>query len=98
MMISKACVRGIDNSFIDANEMKQFMDKMEEMVDEIDYLIYLRKKLEDNTEQAGVLLKQFVTFGAFCREFIEIVHGIIKSLDFKEVNEDEMRHIIEEDD
>lgn len=95
LLVTPEALNKIGQCFSSAEEMQTFLSQMDQLIQEVMFLIQMRTRVKE--EYCPVLLlQQSCVFSIFCREHIELIQQLIANLDCKEMTEDEINNYQEE--
>lgn len=93
MMIMPETLGKMGKCFSSPEEVQTFISHMDEAMDEIQFMSKMRWRVAEN-ESTFVLLRQVCVFALFCREYMELVHELVRNIEGKEISEDEMKDML----
>lgn len=96
MVISNDCLLKLANCFSNNEELKTFIIEMEASLREVTFLSLLRDRVEED-EGPAALMRQVAVFSLFCREHIELIQQLIRNLEGKEMTEDQIKEMMDDD-
>lgn len=94
-LIDDESIKKMRSSFTDDEELSKFMLDYLNFIDESFYYNMMRTKAEPQ-ESGIILVKQLFAFASFCREYMDVIHSIVRNMEYREVTEEELKQIIEE--
>lgn len=96
MMVSQETFSKVSHCFSDAEELQTFISHIDETMKEINLLVMLRDRVSKD-DTVYVLLRQICMFSLLCREHLDLIHQIIGCIETRDLTEEEMEEMREED-
>jgi hypothetical protein len=85
-------LKKILDCFTNQEEFHNFAQDLAGVIDEIVFTGHVAHRNLDHDEFVTLMaLKQFFVFGLFCQQNIEVIHELIKVIEYTEVTEDEKK-------
>lgn len=75
-----------------AEELETFINDLSNLTEEIAFTSILMKRVDDENA-ANLLLKQLCIVTIFFRENVELLHEMIKSLEYRPLTEEEIKKL-----
>lgn len=94
--IKQESLQKMSRCFANVDEAAEFITHMDNIVDELFYNIQIRRRTADDNDNAGIIVRQICTLLLFLRQNTELIHQLTTAMELYEVDEDEMKRIIEE--
>lgn len=94
MMVTTETLGKLGACFSNSEEVETFIAQMDDVINEINFLMMLRGRVT-NLESAYVVLKQVCILGIFCREHLDLIHQLIRNIDTKEISEEDLKEFTE---
>lgn len=92
LVVKTENLQKILNCFANQEEFENFAGELAGMIDEIIFSGHVAQRNIENTEFVTLMaLKQFFIFGVFCQQNIELIHEMIKVIEYTEVTEEEKK-------
>lgn len=90
MYVTNETLAKIMSCFANREELNEFAMSLSITVDEITYAASQAIREEPGTERFHSLIaKQYFHMALFCRKNIDVIHELIKAVDYSEITEEE---------
>lgn len=91
--ITMDTVENITKCFSDDEELVFFIDSINNLCNELSYTIESSKRTNNDALRGGLAIKQICVLALFFREYIEVMHEIVKAMNLEEVTEEEFKKL-----
>jgi hypothetical protein len=91
--ISMDTAQRILECFVNDDDSANFIENIEDLVNELSFVIESCKRAHNDTLKAGLAIKEICVLALFFREHIEVMHQIIKTMHLEEVSEEEFNKL-----
>ena len=96
LLIDANAVKKMSACFSDQEEAKEFFENLDSFAEETAFYTQCRNRAMDE-EATLILIKQTFAFVSFCRSYIDLIHQLIANFDCKEITEDEIKKLTEQE-
>lgn len=90
MMVKTKSLQNMLDCFVSGEEFTDFTDELSAAIEEIIFASQLANRNTENQDFSTMMvMKQLFVLGLFCKKNIELIHQLIRAIEYKEITKEE---------